>query len=176
MAILRLGIFPILTHQPPPNSRSSLFLFFYCCSSTIVSIFTPPLPRPTQPCFPPSNLHPLALSMCPLCMLLDRPSPIFPHCPSPIPSGYCQFVLYFNVSGLLFLKAGNRPLDPALWWVSGDGDEVRWNFSQLSELSQQVANVLSGACGLQRGDRVAVVLPRVPEWWLVTLGCMRAGW
>ncbi|XP_024416282.1 acyl-coenzyme A synthetase ACSM2B, mitochondrial [Desmodus rotundus] len=72
-------------------------------------------------------------------------------------------------------KAGNRPLDPALWWVSGDGDEVRWNFSQLSELSQQVANVLSGACGLQRGDRVAVVLPRVPEWWLVTLGCMRAG-
>ncbi|XP_053768588.1 acyl-coenzyme A synthetase ACSM2B, mitochondrial-like [Desmodus rotundus] len=72
-------------------------------------------------------------------------------------------------------EAGNRPLDPALWWVSGDGDEVRWNFSQLSELSQQVANVLSGACGLQRGDRVAVVLPRVPEWWLVTLGCMRAG-
>lgn len=71
--------------------------------------------------------------------------------------------------------AGKRSPGPALWWVSGDGDEVRWNFSQLSELSQQAANVLSGACSLQRGDRVAVVLPRVPEWWLVTLGCMRAG-
>ncbi|XP_006746050.1 acyl-coenzyme A synthetase ACSM2B, mitochondrial [Leptonychotes weddellii] len=72
-------------------------------------------------------------------------------------------------------KAGRRPPGPALWWVSGDGDEIVWNFSQLRELSHQAANVLSGACGLQPGDRVAVVLPRVPEWWLVTLGCMRAG-
>ncbi|XP_038396121.1 acyl-coenzyme A synthetase ACSM2A, mitochondrial-like isoform X1 [Canis lupus baileyi] len=72
-------------------------------------------------------------------------------------------------------KAGKRPPGPALWWVSGDGNELVWNFSQLSELSQQAANVLSGACSLQRGDRVMMVLPRVPEWWLVTLGCMRAG-
>ncbi|XP_004417451.1 PREDICTED: acyl-coenzyme A synthetase ACSM2B, mitochondrial [Odobenus rosmarus divergens] len=72
-------------------------------------------------------------------------------------------------------KAGRRPPGPALWWVSGDGDEIVWNFSQLRELSHQAANVLSGACSLQPGDRVAVVLPRVPEWWLVTLGCMRAG-
>ncbi|KAM4813795.1 acyl-coenzyme A synthetase ACSM2B, mitochondrial-like [Urocitellus parryii] len=72
-------------------------------------------------------------------------------------------------------KAGKRPPGPALWWVSGDGDEIQWNFRQLSEVSQQAANVLSGACRLQRGDRVAVVLPRVPEWWLVTLGCFRAG-
>ncbi|KAM7149646.1 acyl-coenzyme A synthetase ACSM2B, mitochondrial-like isoform 2-T2 [Molossus nigricans] len=72
-------------------------------------------------------------------------------------------------------KAGSRAPGPALWWVSGDGADVRWNFGRLSELSQQAANVLSGACGLQRGDRVAVVLPRVPEWWLVTLGCMRTG-
>lgn len=79
-------------------------------------------------------------------------------------------------AGLLSPQAGKRAPRPALWWVSGEGADVRWNFGQLSELSQQAANVLSGACGLQRGDRVAVVLPRVPEWWLVTLGCMRAGW
>ncbi|XP_004604355.1 acyl-coenzyme A synthetase ACSM2B, mitochondrial [Sorex araneus] len=72
-------------------------------------------------------------------------------------------------------KAGKRGPHPALWWVNGEGQEVKWNFSQLSEVGQQVANVLTGPCGLQRGDRVAVVLPRVPEWWLVTLGCMRAG-
>ncbi|XP_025131282.2 acyl-coenzyme A synthetase ACSM2B, mitochondrial isoform X3 [Bubalus bubalis] len=72
-------------------------------------------------------------------------------------------------------KAGKRPPGPALWWVNGNGDEVTWNFSQLSELCQQTANVLAGPCGLQRGDRVKVVLPRVPEWWLVILGCMRAG-
>ncbi|XP_008056945.1 acyl-coenzyme A synthetase ACSM2B, mitochondrial [Carlito syrichta] len=72
-------------------------------------------------------------------------------------------------------KAGKRPPSPALWWVSDSGDQRMWNFRELSDVSQQVANVLSGACGLQRGDRVAVVLPRVPEWWLVTLGCIRAG-
>ncbi|XP_047636327.1 acyl-coenzyme A synthetase ACSM2B, mitochondrial-like [Phacochoerus africanus] len=72
-------------------------------------------------------------------------------------------------------KAGKRHPGPALWWVNGNGDEVKWNFRQLSELSQQAANVLSKVCSLQRGDRVAVVLSRVPEWWLVVLGCMRAG-
>ncbi|XP_028723641.1 acyl-coenzyme A synthetase ACSM2, mitochondrial [Peromyscus leucopus] len=72
-------------------------------------------------------------------------------------------------------KAGKRPPRPALWWVSGGGQELKWNFRELSDISQQAANVLSGACGLQRGDRVAVVLPQVPEWWLVTLGCFRTG-
>lgn len=84
-------------------------------------------------------------------------------CPSPSPAS------------LPFPQAGRRAPGPALWWVSGRGEEVRWDFGQLQELSQRTANVLAGACGLQRGDRVAVVLPRVPEWWLVTLGCMRAG-
>ncbi|OBS60195.1 hypothetical protein A6R68_08675, partial [Neotoma lepida] len=75
----------------------------------------------------------------------------------------------------LNFQAGKRPPRPALWWVSGTGQELKWNFRELSEISQQAANVLSGACGLQRGDRVAVVLPQVPEWWLVTLGCFRTG-
>uniref|UniRef100_A0A2K6AHE9 medium-chain acyl-CoA ligase n=1 Tax=Mandrillus leucophaeus TaxID=9568 RepID=A0A2K6AHE9_MANLE len=72
-------------------------------------------------------------------------------------------------------KAGKRPPSPALWWVNGKGKELIWNFRELNEISQQAANVLSEACGLQRGDRVAVVLPRVPEWWLLILGCIRAG-
>ena len=76
------------------------FISFYCCSSTVVSIF--PLTCP-PPLLSPSNLPPLALSMCPLYMFLDGPSPIFPHYPSSLPSGYCQFVLYFNVSGYILL-------------------------------------------------------------------------
>ncbi|ERE80008.1 acyl-coenzyme A synthetase ACSM2 [Cricetulus griseus] len=72
-------------------------------------------------------------------------------------------------------KAGKRPPRPALWWMNGSGEELKWNFRELSEISQRAANVLSGACGLQRGDRVAVVLGQVPEWWLVTLGCIRTG-
>ena len=59
--------------------------FFYCCSSTVVSIFIPP--RPPTPPIPASYPQtPLALSMCPLYMYLDNPSPIFSHYPfSPSP-------------------------------------------------------------------------------------------
>ncbi|NXO19513.1 ACSM3 synthetase, partial [Oriolus oriolus] len=51
----------------------------------------------------------------------------------------------------------------------------KWSFEELGCLSRKAANVLSEACGLQRGDRVIAVLPRVPEWWLLSVACMRAG-
>ncbi|XP_011385661.1 acyl-coenzyme A synthetase ACSM4, mitochondrial isoform X1 [Pteropus vampyrus] len=72
-------------------------------------------------------------------------------------------------------KTGERPANPALWWVNGKGDEVKWSFGELGSLSRKAANVLTKSCGLERGDRVAVILPRVPEWWLVNVACMRTG-
>ncbi|NWV23651.1 ACSM4 synthetase, partial [Origma solitaria] len=72
-------------------------------------------------------------------------------------------------------KEGSRAANPAFWWVSAEGEEVRWSFAELGWLSRKAANVLSGACGLQRGDRAMAVLPRVPEWWLLSVACMRAG-
>ena len=74
-----------------------LLLFKYSCLQFHLTT-TPCL---THPRLPPVSLLPLALSMCPLFMFLDNPSPILPHCPLPLPSGYCQFVLYFNVSGYI---------------------------------------------------------------------------
>uniref|UniRef100_A0A670K2G2 medium-chain acyl-CoA ligase n=1 Tax=Podarcis muralis TaxID=64176 RepID=A0A670K2G2_PODMU len=70
---------------------------------------------------------------------------------------------------------GKRPSNPALWWVSGKGEEVRWSFEELAFLSKKSANVLSKACNLQKGDRIIILLPRVPEWWLISVGCIRAG-
>lgn len=72
-------------------------------------------------------------------------------------------------------QTGERPASPALWWVNGKGGEVKWSFGELGTLSRKAANVLSEPCGLARGDRVAVILPRVPEWWLVNVACMRTG-
>ncbi|KAM4813791.1 acyl-coenzyme A synthetase ACSM4, mitochondrial isoform X2 [Urocitellus parryii] len=72
-------------------------------------------------------------------------------------------------------KTGERPANPALWWVNGQGDEVKWSFRELGSLSRKAANVLTKPCGLQRGDRVAVILPRIPEWWLINVACMRTG-
>ncbi|XP_015744844.2 acyl-coenzyme A synthetase ACSM3, mitochondrial-like [Python bivittatus] len=72
-------------------------------------------------------------------------------------------------------KEGKRPSNPALWWVGENGEEVQWNFQQLSSLSRKVANVLSEACNLYKGDRILMILPRVPEWWLISLACIRTG-
>ncbi|XP_037767153.1 acyl-coenzyme A synthetase ACSM3, mitochondrial isoform X2 [Chelonia mydas] len=73
-------------------------------------------------------------------------------------------------------KNGERASSiPALWWVGNQGNEVRWGFEELGFLSRKAANVLSDACGLKKEDRVIVMLPRIPEWWLITVGCMRTG-
>ncbi|XP_054848932.1 acyl-coenzyme A synthetase ACSM3, mitochondrial-like isoform X2 [Eublepharis macularius] len=63
----------------------------------------------------------------------------------------------------------------ALWWINDRGDEVRWSFEELGVLSRRAANMLSSACNLHKGERILVILPRIPEWWVVNVGCIRAG-
>ncbi|XP_059011728.1 acyl-coenzyme A synthetase ACSM3, mitochondrial isoform X3 [Mustela lutreola] len=72
-------------------------------------------------------------------------------------------------------KAGKRPSNPAFWWINGNGEEVRWSFEELGSLSRKFANILTEACSLQRGDRVIVILPKIPEWWLANVACLRTG-
>ncbi|XP_062999581.1 acyl-coenzyme A synthetase ACSM3, mitochondrial-like [Elgaria multicarinata webbii] len=72
-------------------------------------------------------------------------------------------------------KEGRRPSNLALWWVSDQGDQVRWGFAELALESKKAARVLSEQCGLRKGDRVIAILPRIPEWWLLNLACIRTG-
>ncbi|XP_001376939.3 acyl-coenzyme A synthetase ACSM5, mitochondrial isoform X1 [Monodelphis domestica] len=72
-------------------------------------------------------------------------------------------------------KTGKRPPNPAFWWINGQGDEVKWSFEELGIQSRKAANVLSRVCNLRPGDRLLVILPRIPEWWLVNVACMRTG-
>ncbi|XP_026541480.1 acyl-coenzyme A synthetase ACSM4, mitochondrial-like [Notechis scutatus] len=72
-------------------------------------------------------------------------------------------------------KDGGRPYHPAFWWIDGKGGEVKWGFEKLGFVSKKAANVLTGPCGLQRGDRVILILPRIPEWWMLTVACIRTG-
>ncbi|KAL8593286.1 hypothetical protein ACOMHN_009939 [Nucella lapillus] len=65
--------------------------------------------------------------------------------------------------------------NPALWWTDEKGNEEQFSFQTLSKLSCRVANVLTGPCQLTKGDRLIVILPRIPEWWQINLGCIRAG-
>jgi len=71
--------------------------------------------------------------------------------------------------------AQTRPGAPALWWVDhGTGAERRFSFAEIATLSSQAANFLR-AEGVKPGDRVLVMLPRVPQWWIAMLGLIRLG-
>ncbi|CAO2583016.1 Acyl-coenzyme A synthetase ACSM1, mitochondrial [Lemmus lemmus] len=72
-------------------------------------------------------------------------------------------------------EEGKRGSNPALWWVNNQGDEIKWSFRELRDLSRRTANVFEQSCGLKQGDHLALILPRVPEWWLVMVGCFRTG-
>jgi acetyl-CoA synthetase len=71
--------------------------------------------------------------------------------------------------------AREHPAKHALVWVSETGAERRLTFAELREESLRAATFLTRTLGLARGDRVLLVLPRVPEFWFLVLGCIRAG-
>ncbi|MQA85401.1 MAG: AMP-binding protein [Streptosporangiales bacterium] len=62
----------------------------------------------------------------------------------------------------------------AMLWVGPQGEERRLTFDHFARASNRFANVLRGL-GVQPGQSLFVMLPRVVEWWEVILGSMRAG-
>jgi len=62
----------------------------------------------------------------------------------------------------------------AVLWVGGDGRERRITFGELSRESIRVANLLR-RLGVRKGDRVAGILPRIPETISIIVGALRAG-
>ncbi|XP_041473470.1 acyl-coenzyme A synthetase ACSM3, mitochondrial-like [Lytechinus variegatus] len=64
---------------------------------------------------------------------------------------------------------------PAFWWIDTEGNEIKWSFRDLSTKSKKVANLLEKNCNIKQHDRVMVILPRLPEWWLLNLACLRIG-
>jgi acyl-coenzyme A synthetase/AMP-(fatty) acid ligase len=62
----------------------------------------------------------------------------------------------------------------ALILVDDEGNEENYTFWDLKMRSNKLANVLKDA-GLQKGDVVTVLLPRVVEWWEAMLGIMKIG-
>jgi acetyl-CoA synthetase len=62
----------------------------------------------------------------------------------------------------------------ALYWEGHDGQSSVHTFAELRERSARFAHFLQ-AQGIQPGDRVACLLPRIPELLVVALGVWRAG-
>lgn len=69
---------------------------------------------------------------------------------------------------------GPRRDKAALLWIGAAGQEQRVNYRELSEASARFANLLVRH-GVRKGDRVATLMPRVPETFVALLGILKAG-
>ena len=74
---------------------------------------------------------------------------------------------YFDV----FAKDNEQP---ALWIVDESGREDKVSFARMAQRSSQVANWLRGL-GVQRGDRVLLLMPNEVALWESMLACMKLG-
>ncbi|MDD3155310.1 MAG: AMP-binding protein, partial [Victivallaceae bacterium] len=62
----------------------------------------------------------------------------------------------------------------AMIWTNQQGEEKRFTFRDLSQLSNQAANLLI-KYGITKGDRVMLMIPRIPQWWIFSLALTKLG-
>ncbi|HZY56694.1 MAG TPA: AMP-binding protein, partial [Rubrobacteraceae bacterium] len=63
---------------------------------------------------------------------------------------------------------------PAMIWLGANGDEQRLTFGDFSRLSNKFANVAK-EMGIERGDRVMVLMGKVPEYHVVLIALLKLG-
>lgn len=66
------------------------------------------------------------------------------------------------------------PTREALIWLNAAGEERRLTFAEIRDGSKRIAAVLK-ARGVARGDRVLIMLPRIPEWQMTMMAVFRIG-
>ncbi len=62
----------------------------------------------------------------------------------------------------------------ALVWCNAEGAEEKYRFSDIARSSNRLANVLARA-GVRKGDRVIVMLRRLPQWQISIVAAMKLG-
>src|SRR5512136_471406 len=97
----------------------------------------------------------------------------------PNESRYADFSLqvpeYYNFGFEVIDRwARDDPARPALLWVNQNGEEKRFTFSDLKQESDLAARVLQDA-GIRKGDRVLIMLPRIPAWWFFIIALIKLG-
>ncbi|NLO89974.1 MAG: AMP-binding protein [Clostridia bacterium] len=81
---------------------------------------------------------------------------------------------YYNFVVDVVDKWAEKEDKPALLCVDDFGNETRYTFGDLKEKSDRVGALLQRV-GVNKGDRVFVMLPRIPQWWEIVLGILKAG-
>ncbi len=81
---------------------------------------------------------------------------------------------YFNFATEVIDKWASDPNKLGMLWIGAHGEERHITFAQFAERSNRAANAFT-KLGIKKGDRVLVMLPRIPEWWESVLGLMKIG-
>lgn len=80
----------------------------------------------------------------------------------------------FNWAIDFFDQEAKNNSTPALWVVEEDGREQKISFADMAARSSQVASWLQ-QCGVERGDRVLLMLPNRVELWEIMLAGIKLG-
>jgi len=80
---------------------------------------------------------------------------------------------YYDIASVVDQHAEDRT-KTAIYWENEEGDERRVSYWELKFLTNKFANVLKNL-DLKKGDRVMVMLPRIPETYIAQLGVIKFG-
>lgn len=68
------------------------------------------------------------------------------------------------------------PAKLAMHWVSGDlSQEQKLTYEHFSKQSNRIAVLLREQLGIEAGERMLIIMPRVPHWWEIATACIRCG-
>lgn len=97
-------------------------------------------------------------------------------CPQEIPAHFpAKAPEYYNFGYDVVDEWARRDRNKlAMIWANQRGEEKRFTFHDMSKLSNQAANLLI-KLGITAGDRVFIMLPRLPEWWIFSLALIKLG-
>ncbi|MGO4888725.1 acyl-CoA synthetase MbcS [Anaerobacillus sp. MEB173] len=80
---------------------------------------------------------------------------------------------YYNLSQVVEQFAAQEG-KVAIKWLDDAGNKVEWTYSKLMQEVNKYANALLSK-GLEQGDRVLLMLPRLPQAYAAYLACIKAG-
>ena len=81
---------------------------------------------------------------------------------------------YFNFARDVIDKWAKDTQKIAMVWVGITGEEKQISFAHFAKRSSQAAHFFA-ASGIKKGDRILIMLPRIPEWWECVLGLIKLG-
>ena len=95
--------------------------------------------------------------------------------PSPYADFSVQVPEFYNFGfDVIDRWAIKDPARLALLWVNQAGEEKRFTFADLKTESDLALEILQDR-GIRKGDRVLILLPRIPAWWFFIIALIKLG-